>query len=33
VVNSHIQKHVPKPAVPAFRFMVKALFPETLKGR
>ncbi|HXN89611.1 MAG TPA: aldo/keto reductase family protein [Methylocella sp.] len=33
VVYSRLRKHVPEPAVRAFRLLAKALFPERLKGR
>ncbi len=33
VVYSRLRKHVPEPAVRAFRLLAKALFPEKLKGR
>jgi aryl-alcohol dehydrogenase-like predicted oxidoreductase len=32
-VYSRLRKHVPEPAVRAFRSLVKALFPEKFKGR
>jgi 1-deoxyxylulose-5-phosphate synthase len=33
VVYARLRKHVPEPAVRAFRLLRKALFPEKLKGR